>query len=87
MCTCCISSPATPALSVCGDAEHHAVPAVPEMLASPGAGVSFGGFEGYKGTPMVPEGGNFTITQALSPQSTSTPHDRRRLVQGCPLAA
>ena len=33
------------------------------------AGVSFGGLGGYKGTAMVPEGGDFIFSQALSPQS------------------
>ena len=33
------------------------------------AGVSFGGLGGYKGTAMVPEGGDFIFRQALSPQS------------------
>lgn len=33
------------------------------------AGVSFGGLAGYKGTAMVPEGGDFIFSQALSPQS------------------
>lgn len=32
-------------------------------------GVSFGGLGGYKGTAMVPEGGDFIFSQALSPQS------------------
>jgi cytochrome c biogenesis protein len=38
-------------------------------LVPSGAGVSIGGLGGYKGTAMVPEGGDFIFSQVLSPQS------------------
>ncbi|KAK9803576.1 hypothetical protein WJX72_001425 [[Myrmecia] bisecta] len=33
------------------------------------AGIAYGGLSGFKGTAMVPEGGDFIITQALRPSS------------------